>query len=119
MSVQVARNRRSGSPESVFSMPGIAVHDDRNRCSASVGIGVHVRPEWVFMMGRNAHRARRPARLVLIDAMELAWQRAKYRGHQHLLLPRRSRARRPQHAAALAVATPAGPWRGSSDRMTR
>jgi integrase len=28
-----------------------------------------------------------PARLVLVDAMELAWQRAKYRGHQHLLLP--------------------------------
>src|SRR5262249_2890997 len=27
------------------------------------------------------------ARLVLVDAMELAWQRAKYRGHQHLLLP--------------------------------
>jgi len=26
------------------------------------------------------------ARLVLVDAMELAWQRAKYRGHQHLLL---------------------------------
>ena len=31
-------------------------------------------------------RARIPARLVLIDAMELAWQRAKYRGHQHSLL---------------------------------
>ena len=30
--------------------------------------------------------ARTPARLVLVDAMELAWQRAKYRGHQHLLL---------------------------------
>ena len=30
----------------------------------------------------NAH-----ARLVLVDAMELAWQRAKYRGHQHALLP--------------------------------
>jgi len=28
-----------------------------------------------------------PARLVLIDAMEFAWQRAKYRGHQHRLLP--------------------------------
>ena len=27
-----------------------------------------------------------PARLVLVDAMELAWQRAKYRGHQHPLL---------------------------------
>ena len=26
-------------------------------------------------------RARIPARLVLVDAMELAWQRAKYRGH--------------------------------------
>ena len=31
-------------------------------------------------------RAGTPARLVLVDAMELAWQRAKYRGHQHLLL---------------------------------
>jgi hypothetical protein len=31
-------------------------------------------------------RARIPARLVLVDAMELAWQRAKYRGHQHPLL---------------------------------
>ena|SRR5205823_1400417 len=32
-------------------------------------------------------RAKTPARLVLIDATELAWQRAKYRGHQHLLVP--------------------------------
>ena len=32
-------------------------------------------------------RARTPARLVLVDALELAWQRARYRGHQHLLLP--------------------------------
>ena len=32
-------------------------------------------------------RGRMPARLVLVDAMELAWQRARYRGHQHLLLP--------------------------------
>ena len=32
-------------------------------------------------------RARIPARLVLVDAMELAWQRAKCRGHQHALLP--------------------------------
>ena len=31
-------------------------------------------------------RANGAARLVLVDAMELAWQRAKYRGHQHLLL---------------------------------
>ena len=38
-------------------------------------------------IAHDAGRARRPARLVLIDAMELAWQRAKYRGHQHLLLP--------------------------------
>ncbi len=28
-----------------------------------------------------------PARLVLVDAMELAWQRARYRGDQHVLLP--------------------------------
>jgi hypothetical protein len=34
----------------------------------------------------DEHRARTPARLVLVDAMELAWQRAKYRGHQHLIL---------------------------------
>ena len=32
-------------------------------------------------------RARTPARLVLVDALELAWQRARYRGNQHLLLP--------------------------------
>src|SRR3954470_22937068 len=32
-------------------------------------------------------RARTRARLVLVDAMELAWQQAKYRGHQHPLLP--------------------------------
>ena len=34
----------------------------------------------------DALRARTPARLVLVEAFELAWQRAKYRGHQHLLL---------------------------------
>ena len=32
-------------------------------------------------------RGRAPARLVLVDAMELAWQRAQCRGNQHLLLP--------------------------------
>ena len=31
-------------------------------------------------------KARMPGRLVLIEAFELAWQRAKYRGQQHLLL---------------------------------
>ncbi len=31
--------------------------------------------------------ARTQARLVLVDAMELAWQRARYRGNQHLLQP--------------------------------
>jgi hypothetical protein len=31
-------------------------------------------------------RAHTPARLVLVEALELAWQRAKYRGHQYLLL---------------------------------
>src|SRR5687767_15893649 len=31
-------------------------------------------------------RGRMSARLVLVDAMELAWQRAKYRANQHLLL---------------------------------
>ena len=32
-------------------------------------------------------RSRTPARLVLVDALELAWQRAKYRGNQHVLMP--------------------------------
>jgi hypothetical protein len=32
----------------------------------------------------DALRAQSPARLVLIEAFELAWQRAKYRGHQHV-----------------------------------
>ena len=32
-------------------------------------------------------RASSAARLVLVDAMELAWQRAQCRGNQHLLLP--------------------------------
>ncbi|MGB2712854.1 MAG: hypothetical protein WBC51_01655 [Vicinamibacterales bacterium] len=35
----------------------------------------------------NEVRGRIPARLILVDAMELAWQRARYRGNQHLLLP--------------------------------
>jgi hypothetical protein len=32
-------------------------------------------------------RGKTPGRLVLVDGMELAWQRARYRGNQHLLLP--------------------------------
>jgi len=32
-------------------------------------------------------RVRTPARLVLVDAMELAWQRARYRADQHRLWP--------------------------------
>jgi hypothetical protein len=28
-------------------------------------------------------RARTPARFVLVDALDLAWQRAKYCGHRH------------------------------------
>jgi len=32
-------------------------------------------------------RGRMPARLVLVDAMQRAWQQAKYFGHEHLLLP--------------------------------
>lgn len=32
-------------------------------------------------------RARTPARLVLVDTTELAWQRAKYREQEHALLP--------------------------------
>ena len=31
-------------------------------------------------------RGRTPARLVLVDAMELAWQRARVRGHHHLFV---------------------------------
>ena len=32
-------------------------------------------------------RGRALGRLVLVDAMELAWQKAKYHGNNHLLLP--------------------------------
>ena len=39
--------------------------------------------DWITL---DPSSARTPARLVLVDAMELAWQRAKYRGHQHRLL---------------------------------
>jgi len=39
-------------------MAGIGVHDDRNRCSTSVGTGVHLRPEWAFTMGRNTQKPR-------------------------------------------------------------
>ena len=38
-------------------------------------------------IAHDAIRGQAPGRLVLVDAMELAWQRARYRGHQHLLLP--------------------------------
>lgn len=34
----------------------------------------------------DVSQSRRPARLILVDSLELAWQRAKCRGHQHLLL---------------------------------
>ncbi|MBI3491817.1 MAG: hypothetical protein HY047_08565 [Acidobacteria bacterium] len=34
----------------------------------------------------DADRARMPARLVLVDAMELAWQRARYRGNHHIFV---------------------------------
>jgi hypothetical protein len=34
----------------------------------------------------NADRASAPARLVLVEAFEMAWQRARYLGHHHLLL---------------------------------
>ncbi len=32
-------------------------------------------------------RSQLPARLILVDAMEMAWQRAKCRGHHHPFLP--------------------------------
>jgi hypothetical protein len=41
-------NTYSGKNEKVFTF-------DRNECSRSAGIGVHVEPEWVFMIGRNMH----------------------------------------------------------------
>ena len=37
-------------------------------------------------VAQDGSRAGVTARLVLVEAMELAWQRAKYRGHQHLFL---------------------------------
>jgi hypothetical protein len=37
-------------------------------------------------VAHDESRARITARLVLVDAMELAWQRAKYGGYQHLFL---------------------------------
>src|SRR5262245_21895740 len=45
-------------------MAGIGVHDERNRCSASVGIAVHHGPESAFIMGRNAHTG---AGLAILD----------------------------------------------------
>ena len=35
----------------------------------------------------DPRRGSMSARLVLVDALELAWQRAKYRGNEHQLLP--------------------------------
>ena len=35
----------------------------------------------------DAHHGRLPGRLVLVDAMELAWQRARVRGNHHLFVP--------------------------------
>ena len=34
----------------------------------------------------DERRGRMPARLVLVEAMELAWQHARYRGNQHVCL---------------------------------
>ena len=60
MSVQLARNGRSGWMESVFTFPGIRVQVPRNRCSRSPesmfripGIGVHHALEWMFTMDWN------------------------------------------------------------------
>jgi hypothetical protein len=39
-------NTDSGKTVKVFTI-------NQNGCSRSVGIGVHVEPEWVFTMGRN------------------------------------------------------------------
>ena len=35
----------------------------------------------------DEHHGRTPARLVLVDAMELAWQRARFRGNHCLFVP--------------------------------
>ena len=35
----------------------------------------------------DEHRGRTPARLVLVDAMELAWQRARICGNHHVFVP--------------------------------
>ena len=35
----------------------------------------------------DAHHGQLPGRLVLVDAMELAWQRARIRGHHHMFQP--------------------------------
>jgi hypothetical protein len=35
----------------------------------------------------NYDRVRVPARLILVEALDLAWYRARCYGHQHLLLP--------------------------------
>jgi hypothetical protein len=39
-------NTASGKTGKVFTL-------NRNGCSRAAGTGVHVEPEWVFMMGRN------------------------------------------------------------------
>jgi len=41
-------NTTSGTSRKVFTL-------NRNGCSHNAGTGVHVEPEWVFMMGRNMH----------------------------------------------------------------
>ena len=41
-------NTDSGKSRKVFTL-------NRNGRSRSAGTGVHVEPEWVFMMGRNMH----------------------------------------------------------------
>jgi hypothetical protein len=44
-------NTYSGITRKVFTL-------NRNGCSRSPRIGVHVEPEWVFMMGRNMQLAK-------------------------------------------------------------
>ena len=57
--------------------------------------GLAAKPGWLGVLlllwpilasALDPSRAKAHARLVLVDAMELAWQRAKYRGQQHPLL---------------------------------
>jgi len=64
-------NSDSGNPGKVFTL-------NRNERSRSTRIGVHVEPEWVFILGRNMH-------LVLLSA-SVSTQHATYIGRKQINL---------------------------------